>query len=119
MLTGDFFTVRSIVQEKGTVHAVLELNATHKIFGGHFPGQPVVPGACLLQMIKEVMQQVTGNTLRLSVAHNLKFIAPIDPGKNPVIALRITYAADLSISASFLYDEITCCKFNGVFVVYP
>ena len=28
------------------------LNPQHAIYNGHFPQQPVVPGVCMLQMIK-------------------------------------------------------------------
>ncbi len=107
ILTGDFFAIRSIQDESGKVNAVLTLNASHTIFSGHFPGQPVVPGACLLQMLKEIMEEVTRTTLQLSKANSLKFLAPIDPGKNSEIEFQATFSTEdnqLTVNATFLYD---------------
>ncbi|MBS1934927.1 MAG: hydroxymyristoyl-ACP dehydratase, partial [Bacteroidetes bacterium] len=58
MLQGNFFTITSIAHENISVKAVLELNPAHDIFKGHFPETPVVPGVCMLQMLKEVMENI-------------------------------------------------------------
>ncbi len=54
MLINDFFTVTSLSGEAPSFRALLTVNARHRIFDGHFPGQPVVPGVCLMQMVQEV-----------------------------------------------------------------
>ncbi len=119
MLQGDFFTISSIQKENDSVKALLELNASHPIFLGHFPGQPVVPGACLLQMVKEIMQSVLDNKLQLIKAHQLKFLSPIDPGKNKDLQAEFIYSIsenkEISVSATFLCGGIACFKFSGYF----
>ena len=35
------------------------LNPQHAIYSGHFPQQPVVPGVCMLQIIKRVHRENT------------------------------------------------------------
>ena len=44
MLLDDFFKIINLQQKENTFKAELEINAAHKIFEGHFPGQPVTPG---------------------------------------------------------------------------
>lgn len=34
------------------------LNPQHSLYAGHFPQQPVVPGVCTLQMIKECLEKI-------------------------------------------------------------
>lgn len=118
-LMGDFYTIAAQTRSEGKLNAVLRLNVSHPIFTGHFPGQPVVPGACLLQMTREILEAELSQTMHLSVAHNLKFIAPVDPGKNGEISFELLYQQKEEgciVSAAFFYDDKACCKFNGVFV---
>ena len=65
MLAGDFFYIRSLQAEGISVVALLEINPLHKIFKGHFPGQPVVPGVCMLQMGREILEKALGQSTRL------------------------------------------------------
>ena len=119
MLLGDFFTINSIQEEGDTAKAVLELNITHPIFEGHFPGQPVVPGACLLQMVKEILQTIKGNNIQLIKAHQLKFISLINPLENSILQIDLKYSnaenGDIITSATCSYGTITCFKFSGIF----
>jgi 3-hydroxyacyl-[acyl-carrier-protein] dehydratase len=59
MLQGDFFIISKIETTEAEIKAELIINARHKIFEGHFPGQPVVPGVCMMQMVKEIIEKVT------------------------------------------------------------
>ena len=60
MLLNDFFTIRDKVTSETEIWAELIINSNHKIFEGHFPNQPVVPGVCMMQMIKEITENVIG-----------------------------------------------------------
>ena len=119
MLAGDFFFITTLQQESGKISAALEINAGHKIFEGHFPGQPVVPGVCMMQMVKEILEAVLEQPLRLYTADNLKFLTVIDPVETNAIhaTLKYTIAADESIqvAATFLNDSVVYFKMNGVF----
>ena len=71
MLLGNFFTIinKEITDNSATL--LISINAAHPIFEGHFPGQPVVPGVCMIQMIKEMMESIEGKPLqnRMVVAY--------------------------------------------------
>jgi 3-hydroxyacyl-[acyl-carrier-protein] dehydratase len=119
MLLGDFFKIVSIQKEENSHKLVLELNASHKIFEGHFPGQPVVPGACLLQMVKEMMQTILGNNLQLVKANQLKFLVPIDPREQNFLQAGISYSMavnnELTVSVTIWNDEVIFFKCAVIF----
>jgi 3-hydroxyacyl-[acyl-carrier-protein] dehydratase len=115
MLLNDLYCIDHI--EAGA--ATLRLNAAHPIFDGHFPGRPILPGACQLQMIREMLSGITGKDYRLQKADTIKFITPIDPRQNPIIRLDLQYDevqnAVLRVTASMQAGEAICLKFNGIF----
>lgn len=119
MLQGDFFTISNIETAGSEVKAELIINAGHKIFDGHFPGQPVVPGVCMMQMVKEIIEQVTEKKMNLIKSPEMKFLAIIDPCKNNTISTTLKYTIgeqeDIVVSATFFKDALTHFKFKGLF----
>lgn len=118
MLLGSLFTIVSTQTENNAVILELTLQDRHPVFEGHFPGRPVVPGACLLQLVKEIMQVIAGYELQLIKAHQLKFITLIEPGRTGILKMTLTYQKEgTAVSAKgMLYnDAVVCFKFNGLF----
>ena len=58
----------------------LKIPATHSCYADHFPGDPLVPGALLLQWIFEAVNQQLPHTF-VQTASNVKFLAPTRPGE--------------------------------------
>lgn len=119
MLKNHFYHIISINRQENSFQVSLQFNSEHEIFKGHFPGQPVVPGACMLQMVKEILNDVLHKDLRLQKAGNLKFIAPVDPRVTDDLQLNITYQPvddGLQISATLNANGVVCFKMQGVFV---
>lgn len=118
MLLNDFFTVSNLQVNGTDVTAGITINPAHKIFEGHFPNQPVVPGVCQMQMVKELMEMVTGKKMNVAKVQDMKFLAVIDPSRNNEIALSLKYADDPSgsvqVTASLFKDELTHFKFKGL-----
>lgn len=79
MLLNSFFFINSVRATRDEIKASLHLEKLHPIFGGHFPGKPVVPGVCMLQMIKEVIEKQEGKNYFLQEASSLKFLSVLDP----------------------------------------
>ena len=139
MLLNDFYTIEIAgIESQAPVaagtRAVVVLNATHPIFMGHFPDQPVVPGACQLQMVQELLSHALGGEYRLLQADQLKFLTPIDPRQHPRIEATLRYAptgprtgpADnaqtgsalgdaLQVTATLSAGETIFLKFTGTF----
>ena len=121
MLLNDFFTIRDTESSATEIWAELVINANHKIFEGHFPNQPVVPGVCMMQMIKEIIEHNIGKATNLVKAADMKFLAVIDPRENNLIHASIKLATgengDINIVASLFKDELVHFKFKGLFEV--
>lgn len=90
MLLKDFYKINSIVNTEGQKYtAAITLNKDHEVFKGHFPGNPVTPGVCMMQIIKELTQQVISAKLTMKSAGNIKFMALINPQVNPELKLDL------------------------------
>ena len=65
MLLENFYKIiHRKEREDGKQAIEIELNPGHVLYQGHFPGQPVVPGVCTLQMIKESAEQIVSRPLQ-------------------------------------------------------
>jgi len=119
MLKDDFFTISSIQKENNSFKIMLELNAMHKIFEGHFPGQPVVPGACMLQMVKEVTEIILIKKIQLTKADNIKFLLLINPNEHKALLMTLTCNISedgiANVSANLSNGSSVCFKFSGSF----
>lgn len=120
MLKNDFFYIQSLTDDQGIISAVLEINPFHKIFEGHFPGQPVVPGVCMMQMVKEIAETATGKDFFLHKADIVKFLSVMVPQKDTAIQARIKYTGTennaLNFDATLFKEDTTYLKFKGEFV---
>ena len=84
----DFYTLKSSEKtENGSFIANISLNKDHEIFKGHFPGNPVTPGVCMMQIVKELTEEFTGKKLFLKSASNVKFMAIINTFETPDLDL--------------------------------
>ncbi len=90
MLKERFFTVKEFMEmENGRTYR-LALNASHPIFQAHFAGNPVMPGACIVQMIKELSSDYFGRTFFTAAVKNIKFLHVINPLESPEISVQLT-----------------------------
>jgi 3-hydroxyacyl-[acyl-carrier-protein] dehydratase len=91
MLIGDYFTIEKRYKEDDDVTFSVKLNPDHKVYKGHFPGMPVCPGVCNIQMIKECIEEYTGKKFIIDTIGQCKFsslITPVD-NKDLKIIVRI------------------------------
>ncbi|WP_207798847.1 3-hydroxyacyl-ACP dehydratase [Taibaiella soli] len=110
----DFYTVHDLKQEENTVTGKILFNQQHEIFKGHFPGQPVVPGVCTMQIVKEIVAQQTGTTLTIRNTGQVKFLQLILPEVAPVFTISWKIAGnELSVDASFKNDQTAIFKMTA------
>ncbi len=70
----------------------VHLNQDNIIFKVHFEGNPVLPGACMIEMTRELIEAMTGKSLSIVNVKNLKFASMVTPDNNPDIMFNITVA---------------------------
>lgn len=78
-------------------NAFIALNKDHEIYQAHFPGNPITPGACMLQIIREVTSKVMDKPLSFTSASNIKFKKLIDPNKTNKIRLHLSIIEEESL----------------------
>ncbi|MDR1860295.1 MAG: hypothetical protein LBR06_05180 [Bacteroidales bacterium] len=89
-LIDDFFTVADCrVDDSGSLYT-MNVNAAHPIFSVHFPGNPITPGVCIVQLIKELWEQQSRTQAFLKRINNVKFLAVINPLETPTVRVKLS-----------------------------
>lgn len=71
----------------------IALNKAHIIYQAHFPGEPITPGVCIVQIGKELLEEYLEDYFSIKLAleivkvKNVKFISII----SPIDASRVEY----------------------------
>jgi 3-hydroxyacyl-[acyl-carrier-protein] dehydratase len=90
MLLKDFYKIISLQKNDDRNYTVIILvNENHEVFKGHFPGNPIMPGVCMMQIIKELTEQITESSLFMQSLSNVKFMALINPFVTPELKLEL------------------------------
>lgn len=93
MLLEDFYKIKHIdTADQITWHVQVELTPDHTLYQGHFPRHPIVPGVCLLQIIKECVETIRETSLLYAQIASCKFLSSINPtvSQNLEFVLTIT-----------------------------
>lgn len=120
MLLKDFYTIKSIDKNDDQNYVVvLFINENHEVFKGHFPGNPIMPGVCMMQIIKELTEQITNTTLVMQSLSNVKFMALINPFVTPELRLElnITTTEDelIKVKNTTYFGETVALKLGSVY----
>ena len=67
-------------------------------FQGHFPGNPILPGACLIEAAVQLISCGTKQNLVPAEVERVKFFSPVKPGEEVKLDFNIEYLPD-AISA--------------------
>ena len=86
----NIFIIKSIEETENGFKARLECNPKHPVYQSHFPGHPITPGACLLQMAGEILAQKLGKPLFLKQSKNIKYLSVLVPDEGKEIEYRFS-----------------------------
>jgi 3-hydroxymyristoyl/3-hydroxydecanoyl-(acyl carrier protein) dehydratase len=77
---------------------VWKVPADHPALAGHFPGQPIVPGALLLDRVVSFAAALSGGRDGSWQINAAKFLAPARPGAELVFTIAPGAGASLSFA---------------------
>ncbi len=120
MLIKNLYTVQTFEQSGESVTATVKLNKEHDIFKGHFPGNPVMPGVCMIQIIKELTEKAVGKELFLATSSNIKFMAIINPEKNDTLVLNLNITENddqIKVKNTSSFEDTLALKLNATFKI--
>ena len=118
MLIEGLYTIVEFHYDEQEVNATIQLNKDHDIFKGHFLGNPVMPGVCMIQIIKELTEKATAKKLFLSVSSNIKFMALINPEVNAILKLSISVSEEgelIKIKNTSSFEDTVALKLSATF----
>ncbi len=120
MLLKDFYTVNAIDQkDENNYSVVIRVNENHEVFTGHFPGNPIMPGVCMMQIIKELTAQITQCNLVMQSLSNVKFMALINPFVTPELKLELnittTDEGTVKVKNTTYFGETVALKLGSVY----
>ena len=116
ILLNDFYTIVNRDPSPGALKAKIAINKNHRILEGHFPGLPVVPGVCMLQIVRELMEVNSGKELKITEADNMKFLSVINPETQNQVDVVINFAEDADkfiINATLFSGTVTFFKLKA------
>ncbi len=118
-LLNDFFDIISIRITENKYSVVVELHPDHEIFLGHFPGNPVVPGVCMVQMLKEILKHIFNKEFTMKEASQLKFLAILNPNDVKTLNVELIFLNDdiggMVVSGTFQKEELIFLKYKATF----
>jgi 3-hydroxyacyl-[acyl-carrier-protein] dehydratase len=116
LLADDFYIASPITSDNSSVlNTQIEFNGAHPIFAAHFPNQPIVPGACLVQISKEILEHYHKNKITILNFKSLKFIKTIDPHEFPKVIFTVTISqkeSDIAAQISIGFENIIFGKLD-------
>lgn len=96
--------------------ATIRLLPDSPVYQGHFPGYPITPGVCLVEIALELIAEMAGQAghdekVRLVGAKNIKFTSPIIPVEG--MELRFNLGGEGSErTVEILSGETLCAKMS-------
>ncbi|WP_406844879.1 3-hydroxyacyl-ACP dehydratase [Flavobacterium soyae] len=120
MVLKDFYKVLSEEKTGDAKYNIrILVNANHEVFKGHFPGNPIMPGVCMIQIIKELVESITKSSLIIQTLSNVKFMALINPETNPELRLEldITTTEDdlVKVKNTTYFNDTAALKLSNVY----
>ncbi|MDR1724629.1 MAG: hypothetical protein LBR84_11895 [Tannerella sp.] len=96
----------------------LLLNSENVIFKAHFSGYPILPGACIAQIIKELAECMFEKKFFLHSIRNMKFLNIINPLEHSEVTVEMVAKSSddgLNVSALIRDGDTIFSKANLTF----
>lgn len=120
MLLKDFYTINSLEKNDAQNYTVIIfINEKHDVFKGHFPGNPIMPGVCMMQIIKELTEKISESSLMMQSVSNVKFMALINPFVTPELKLELNIIQTddqfVKVKNTSYFGETVALKLGSVY----
>lgn len=105
-LLNDFYRIVDETSCDGTYNCKVKMNPQHGLYKVHFPGNPVTPGVCLVQMATEILERKYDKKFQLSEAVNIKFRKTVVPEDEPTFVFnKLVFEDDLLKTSVTIEDN--------------
>lgn len=122
-LRDSLYTVTGMERSGDTVTFRLRLNASHVIYGAHFPGRPITPGVCQLQMVTDCLGCLLQKKVYADKVKNIKYLTLVSPKETEEVTLVfnkiMVSETEVSVQAVLQDTSRTCSKFSVHYTYQP
>lgn len=89
-LQPSIFNIVALSKNENVIHAKAKLLADSEIYKAHFPGNPITPGVCQLQLVKDCVKTAYKlNELLFTGSKFVKFVNILKPTEHQEIDVEI------------------------------
>ncbi|MDR1130731.1 MAG: hypothetical protein LBK96_07120 [Prevotellaceae bacterium] len=88
-LKDDFFKVLASRTSQDKTEYSIRFNSGHFIYQEHFPGNPVTPGVCLIQTVKELCEENLKCALFLHKIARVRYFKAVNPVENETVDVSL------------------------------
>lgn len=116
VLQNSYFTVVERHDAGDTICFRVRMEGGHEVYKGHFPGNPVSPGVCNLQMVKECAQMVAGRELRFAKISQYRLTGVISPAKYPELDVMVALSegeGEYALRASVMSGDVSLIQIKA------
>ena len=121
ILNDTFYTVTELTKGENAVDATIKLNASHAIFEGHFPNNPVTPGVVEMEIVKEILSLGLEKPLKMKTMSSCKFLAVLNPINVENVHVKISISemddAFVRISGQLADDTTSFLKIAATYTI--
>lgn len=120
MFKDQFYRITNHKQEEDTEVFSIEIEKSHAIFNGHFPGNPVTPGVVQMEIIKELVGEVIGVKMNMVSMSNCKFLAILNPEGDAAVDVQLKLsqgdAGEWKVNATIINSANTYLKMSAIYL---
>lgn len=120
LFEGKLYTIKSMICTGENLNATIEIICDHPIFDGHFPGNPVLPGVCTLQIIGELLSKKLNRQYMLVKSENIKFIGLVIPSERTILQFEIIFSIidekKIAVKCNVTINEKEVLKMKGSYI---
>ena len=116
MLIPDYYKISDSRPDNGAIVFDIDMNPDCRVYEGHFPGEPICPGVCNIQMIKECAEAVCGKELKLLNLQQCRLTSLMKPGEHDRVNVRMEVSQDVQpykFKASLYMGETVFMEMKG------
>ena len=120
LLENKFYKVIKEEKEGLTAKYTVAILPDCNVYEGHFPNDPVCPGVCNIETIKECTMLLTGEALRIKTIKQCRLTAIATPTVCPevVVSITATPTADdaYTVVANIADEKQSYMDFKGTLI---
>jgi 3-hydroxyacyl-[acyl-carrier-protein] dehydratase len=113
----ELYSIGNVIKHDNLVKATVRLNPSHDVFRGHFPGNPILPGVFIIQILKDIATNLTQKKLMVTKADSIKYLAFINPVSDSTLVFETTFSDEsdkiIKFNCSVTSENTVFCRIKG------